>query len=380
MIKKTVKVIFLTVITVIFLIVIFRNPILKFYIETYVDKNLKAQCKIQKVSSGIDFLSAEGIIIKTADCEVDAKSAALEFAVKKERPFISLTGIKLSGVTAKIKSLKNTDSIFKGKNTSAAFNVFAAPVEISLNDVNISLKDKILQIDSRFSVTAEISKTKIFIKDARVTNLYINSQDFEITGLNLKKFGKNKYLIKIPDVRIKDKRFTDFYIPVKVNINQFLLPKARNPLFGSGGSLSAKCDFYGYDSICCNAKFFDISFEKIVDIFASEEAAFKGAFDGYLKICADLSGITDIQADFINKGTGFINIKKESSFAFLKSYLDIPSYNALIDNFKNYEYNIGVVNAKNEADMLNLHLDFTSEAMGRRNITVNFHDVLGGKK
>jgi hypothetical protein len=92
--------------------------------------------------------------------------------------------------------------------------------------------------------------------------LYINSQDFEITGLNLKKFGKNKYLIKIPDVRIKDKRFTDFYIPVKVNINQFLLPKARNPLFGSGGSLSAKCDFYGYNSICCNAKFFDISFEK----------------------------------------------------------------------------------------------------------------------
>ncbi len=380
MIKKIVKVIFLTIITVIFLIVIFRNPILKFYIETYVDKNLKAQCKIEKVNSGIDFLSAEGIVIKTADYDVDAGGAVLEFVFQKERPFVSLAGIKLSGITVKIKSLKNTDSIIKGKGATGAFDIFAGPVEVSLNDVNISLRDKALQMDSRFSAAAEISKEKIFIKDARIASLNLNSQDFEITGLNLKKFGKNKYLIKILDVRIKDERFADFCIPVKVNVNQFLFPKARSPFFGSGGSLSAKCDFYGYDNVCCKAKFFDISFEKIVDIFASEEAAFKGSFDGYLKICADLSGITDIQADFANKGNGFINIKKESSFAFLKSYLDIPSYNALIDNFKNYEYNIGVVNAKKEGKMLNLRLDFISDAMGRRNVTVNFHDVLGGKK
>jgi hypothetical protein len=64
----------------------------------------------------------------------------------------------------------------------------------------------------------------------------------------------------------------------------------------------------------------------------------------------------------------------------LKPYLDKPSYDALIDNFKNYEYNIGVVSIKSETGALNLGLDFTSEAMGRRNIMVKFHDVLGGKK
>jgi len=169
-------------------------------------------------------------------------------------------------------------------------------------------------------------------------------------------------------------------VPIKAETERIIFPKAQNPFLGKSGCMTAVIDINKYEDLCFSARFSGVSFGKIIDAFASEDAAATGLFDGKLKICLAKSAISEVDADFLNKGTGIINIKKESSLAFLKPYLDKPSYNALIDNFKNYEYNKGIVAAENNDDVLGLNLDFTSETMGRRNITINFYNILGGKK
>jgi hypothetical protein len=378
MFGKIIKNLLFFLIAIILLIIVFRNHILKFFIENYTSRSLKAECKLKNANLWLGFLSLDELIVKTVDYDLVAKNITIKFKTQKEKPFFYINGVNLSDVTLKVKSLKSPKNIPDKKKTVISVPVLAKPVTLDLKNINIGVEDKSLEINSNFSVIAEIGQAVISIKDASIVDLDIRSQDFEMTNLRLKKLTNNGYLIKIPSIRVKDKTFNDFVMPVKARVNQLLFPRAKNPFLGPDGFMSARCDFKGYDNLCFAAKFKDASFEKIVDIFASEEAAFKGLFDGSLKTCLSAFKISEVTADFTNKGTGFINIKKESSLAFLRSYLDAPSYNALIDNFRNYEYNIGVIRARKEADVLSLNLDFTSDTMGKRNITINFHNTLGG--
>jgi len=378
MLNKIIKTLLLIAALIILLIAVFRNNIVKFYIENYAGKDLKAECKVNKADLWFDRISFKDLTVKAADYDVIAKSITVKFKVQKEKPLFCISDISLADVIFRLKSTGNTKSVSGKKPIAIPLGVFAKPVRLNLENINISLKSGSLEINSNFAIIAEVSRGTILLKDASISDLDIRSQDFEITNLNLKRFRKNLYLIRIPRIRVKEKKFENFFIPVKANVNQLLFPRAKNPFLGPAGFVSAKCDFEGYDSLCFNANFKDASFEKIVDTFAPEDAAVRGLFDGSINACLSAFKVSKIQANFINKGNGFINVKKESSFVFLKNYLDAPSYNALIDNFKNYEYNMGVISAGKEGNTLNLTLDFTSDSMGRRNIMVNFHDVLGG--
>jgi len=378
MLGKIIK-IFLLVFVIVFLSLVgFRNHIFKIYLESYVGKSLNAECRIKKANLWFNSVGVEGVAINAKDFNIIAKNITIKFKAQKEKPYFYLSDVILSDVNFKIEPFENIKTDSSKARAYQSLPVFTKPVQLSLKNLNIILKSKSLEMNSSFSIIADVGSDMIFLKDASVVDFFIKSQDFEITNLRLNKFKQNGYLLKIPNIRIKDKEFKDFFIPIKSEVNQLLFPRAKNPFLGADALVSAKCDFSGYDKFCVGARFQDVSFEKIVDIFASEEAAFRGLFDGSLKACARAFMISEVEAGFKNKRNGFINVKKESSFTFLKSYLDAASYNALIDNFKNYEYNIGIISAKKEASALNLTLDFTSDTMGKRNITISFHDILGG--
>lgn len=361
-------------------LIVFRNQILKISLEDFAHKNFKVECKIENVNLWFNCLAVKGLKLNSKDFDVNVKNAIIKFKFQKGAP-VYVNEFDVSDAVIKVKSLEGlTQGLSKKKTTKSVLPTYFPPIQLNLQNINIDLKSKTFDFISSFSLIAEIGSDKIFLNDAIISNLKISSQDFELTSLTLKKFNKNKYIIKIPTLRIKDKNFTSFFIPVKAKVNQLVLPKAKNAFLGALGCMSAKLDFTRYDNFCFTANFWDASFEKIMDIFASEDAAFKGLFDGSLRGCIKAFQVETLEAGFQNKGNGFINIKKESSLAFLKPYLNKSSYDALIDNFKNYEYNIGIISAKNEKDALSVSLDFTSETMGRRNIIINFHNIFGGKK
>lgn len=365
---------------IILLTVTLRNHILKFWLETYVNKTISANCKIEKVNLWFDSLSIKGTTLNAKDFDISAKNIEIKFRFQKDVPIYYISDINLSGIILKIKPSEDGGKISGKKTIPIVLPVLVRPIRLNLENIKIEFKSKPLELNSNFSFMAEIASNSIYLKDACIYNFSMRSQDFEITNLSLKKFRKDRYLLKIPAMRVKDKTLNNFYIPVKSGVNQLLFPLAKNPFLGPAGFVTAKLDLTRYDNFCFAAKFQDASFEEVIDIFASEEAAFKGLFDGSLQICLSSFKISKVQADFKNKGNGFINVKKESSFAFVKNYLDTASYNALIDNFKNYEYNIGIISARKEDDTLSVNLDFTSDSMGRRNIAINFHNLLGGAK
>jgi len=83
----------------------------------------------------------------------------------------------------------------------------------------------------------------------------------------------------------------------------------------------------------------------------------------------DKGKLSGLEADFHNASGGVINIEKGDSLSFLQQYLDQASYDALVDNFKHYAYNRGSIKVTK---------DFGSDELGRRNISVNLHGILGG--
>ena len=116
---------------------------------------------------------------------------------------------------------------------------------------------------------------------------------------------------------------------------------------------------------------------------------FNADSDGFTVRAASAHGIAaarvsenmlkDIKIDLADNAGGLINIKNESSLDFLRKYMDEPSFKALVDNFKNYAYNIGTAAVYKQGRAVVVKTDFDSPVMGHRDIVINFHNLLGGQ-
>jgi hypothetical protein len=180
------------------------------------------------------------------------------------------------------------------------------------------------------------------------------------------------YRLNINNLAIASKEFGNISVPLKIKANQVIFPKAKNAFFGPDAYMGGV--FFSAGESCLKLKFNDISFANIIAIMAGEDNAdVQGLFDGQLTLCTAANQLKEIVAAFKNKKGGLVNIKKETSLDFLKSYLDAPSYKALVDNLKNYEYNIGQVTIASEQGVLAFKINLNSEKMGRRNIVINIH-------
>lgn len=86
--------------------------------------------------------------------------------------------------------------------------------------------------------------------------------------------------------------------------------------------------------------------------------------------------LRDIKIDLTDNTGGLINVKNEASLDFLRRYMDDRSFKALVDNFKNYAYNIGTVTVRRQNRDAVVETVFDSPSMGHRDIVINFHDLL----
>jgi hypothetical protein len=86
--------------------------------------------------------------------------------------------------------------------------------------------------------------------------------------------------------------------------------------------------------------------------------------------------LRDIKIDLADNAGGLIHVKNEASLDFLRRYMDEHSFKALVDNFKNYAYNIGTVTVHRQNRDAVVETIFDSPARGHRDIVINFHDLL----
>ena len=218
------------------------------------------------------------------------------------------------------------------------------------------------------------------IKDLKISNCNFQFKDTN-ANLDLKKSKGGFYILDVSSLKFKDKEIKDISIPLAIGTDTIFFNRIDSNFLGYSARISGVLNYRDYDNVCLKLSFKDTSFENVINLFSREkEFILVGDFDGRLEFCLDKGKISKIEGDFHNTSGGAVNIEKETSLGFLQRYLDKTSYDALVDNFKHYAYNKGRIKVTKKGGTVALNLDFGSDELGRRNVLVNLHNVLGGGK
>ncbi len=238
---------------------------------------------------------------------------------------------------------------------------------------------------SRGALELKLEKAKVtfnfFNRD--IDDLKISNCSLQFKGINvslaLKKSKSGFYVLDVSSLKFKYKEIKNISIPLAVGADTISFDRIDSDFLGYPARISGILDYRDYNNICLEVSFKDASSRNVINFFSKEEDfVLVGDFDGRLELCVDKGKISKLDGDFYNTSGGAVNIEKEASLGFLQRYLDKASYDALVDNFKHYAYNKGRIKITKKGGTIALNLDFGSDELGRRNISVNLHDILGG--
>lgn len=372
------KKIIIGLILIITLFLFCKDILIKIYLVHYLKSVLGGTCSIEKLHADLNGAEITNLSLHGKSLDLNLKELQLTLDLSKiTNPAVSR--IALDTAVLKIRDLKNISGILSAQNKNIAKakkNKAIAIPGLMLDFRNISLtleQDKSVKSDIHFSLKCNIRGNAFVIDSVEIYDANVTSGDFAANHFILRKLNRDLYRMAVKNLRIKEKEFSAIMLPVKIKTGKVFFPKAKNTFFGDKAYTSAALTFKGKD-LLFNANLEDASFENILAIAGPDSANIGGLFDGKISLSFSGSSLKDLKVNFSNKDGGRITIPKETSFDFLKNYLDAPSYKALVDNLKNYDYNIGEISITKEKDTLGIRIDFSSEKMGRRNITINIHN------
>lgn len=372
MFKKVLIAFLILILIAVFTFLTLKDYLLKAYIIDYAKNSLKSTCTIGRVRIFLQSIKIENLSFSNKGVDSNFKNINIQLDLSKiTTP--GLAGLELNHAVIKIKDLQKLMDLFaaaSGPGRATAIPSFS----FKLNDISIkSEKAYDIKCGVIFSLQGKIENNNISLDDIEVSEGNIEAANFKLRRITLKKYLRGRYKLNIADAVIVSKEFKNIAIPLKTKINKIIFPRAKNILFGPQARLAADLGFDGKFTYL-NAGFQSVSFENIISIVAGEDNAnIRGLFDGDLALCWQGDKLVKLRGDFRNDKGGFINLNKDTALDFMKNYLDVPSYKALVDNLKNYEYNIGELTVSKEEDTISFKMNFNSEKMGRRNITVNIH-------
>ncbi|MFC1703823.1 hypothetical protein ACFL1E_03440 [Candidatus Omnitrophota bacterium] len=257
---------------------------------------------------------------------------------------------------------------------------------IEVKGVVVAHENFIAQLQSakvRFGLSATLSP---LVAEADISQAYLKTQIQGLASqqdigldLNLKHVEDNVYSLTIPSVKMKGKTVKNILAIFEFDKEKIIIREAKSSLLGPLALVQGRIDFHDPNEICVNLVARELSFQNMIDFFdKQEDILFVGPYDGTISFCLQEMVPSKMSGVLSNKKGGVINIKKETSLDFLRKHLDQASYDALIDNFKNYTYNEGEMSVTQYEDIFTIKLNFDSQYLGKRNITINKHSTLGG--
>lgn len=433
MIKKIFFVIFFVVLTVIFFLFIFRNSLTRFFLTRYIKENLKGECVIDKVKLGMNSLKIENLKFINEEVNLSLREGNLDFyfnqgwepamskidgkegylyikdlqEIKKEIETRVVTA--QSPLKGEMSSLRRTTESHLDVHQDKAVDeprtftkvegegYIKTPREIpqshpegdvgvvrglqvDLENIKIEFVEKgSLSGNIDFSLKMKIDKGNTpVIEEMNVFDSNLQADNFRIEHLTVRK-SENTYALTIPLIIIQDKKIKDILIVFELLPKGVRINEIKSKLLGEDAFIRGELDCQDYENICGQVSLSKVSLKDAVHLVDKENSInFEGIFEGEINLCFRGKEFLTVQGSLSNSKGGIINIVKEAPIAFLQKYLDEISYRALVDNFKNYEYNKGEIKVNKHQDAFSVILDFDSEKMGRRNIVLNF--IQGGEK
>lgn len=378
---KAVKVLAIAVVLLAVSFLFLKDLLLKSFIEHYAASELGIECGIKNASLSLKEIFLKGVSVSHKGFDLKMNRASI-YLLYGRGVIPGIHRIDLKGVKADIFDFDETRKFVlnkAGRNTKETGSTHGGGKAYPL-DIDISNADIRIASPGMFEIKGLVSFRGRFFRQ-RITDWYyadISQGRIKIEGFSsqfsLSPTGPNRYIFKMSGMKMKDKEIPglSFYLyPESLSVH---FKGIDTPLLGDKSLVKGVMDTSNYSKVCIDADFDKSSFEKIVDLFSGKESlSFRGIFRGELKLCL-AGGISGLSGEFINKKGGLIKIKKEASLSFLKKYLDLASYQALISNLKNYSYNKGKINITQKEKAVIVNMNFYSPDLGKRNLTVTLHN------
>jgi len=345
-------------------------------------------CKDVLITACVSFLLRQefGRLAKIGKISISHKKITIDDLSVIQEDFIvklksGLVGLKFSGLSMPyISDINLEDLVIEARKTKDSQDMFQQAGRKDLDGSFFTIKaTESFSIKASFYFKGKIAgENDIFVDDLRIPYCSVAYNDLAIE-VNLDKVEDSTYELSIPLLRIKDKAIQDILLLAELKDDIIIIKQSEIGLLGSLADVQGVIDFSNLDKVYLKLMLSDISLNNIVSLLDKENSVtFKGPFGGDLDICFKDNMLYTAQGALRNTEGGIIRIEKETSLGFLQTYFDEASYNSLIDNLKNYAYNEGELTLTQDADAVIVNLKFDSENLGKRNITISFHNILGG--
>ena len=383
------KKIIIFVILFLTLFFVFKDYLLKVCIEHYIERELGGDCSIEEVHVSFSGIKIRDLHFNSNDINFKLKSGSAKFAFDEIlMPYISR--IAIEEALFSVEESHDVKEKFKNKKIRQGDNLWPALAykrmsssAIDLRDITINLRDPYRR-DLRivFSFKGSFRGGNLDkVEHIAIEDFNVRGERFNIKNTHLKRLQNDAYILNVPELEINGRTLKNLIIPLKMRKSKIIFERARQEILGPKAFIEGVLEFEDLRNICLYINIDNICFTDLARLISDNKSMiFEGLFGGKIHFCFLGTKITTLECSFYNGKGGSIHIKETESFDFLKRNLGEATHAALVNNLKNYMYDEGTVAMRKVNSDLTVTLNLDSQEMGERNITINFHNILGGVK
>lgn len=361
-------------------VLIFRNNILKLYLEGYIKRQFGADSRVGKMDVGVNIIKLSNLDFSHSAADFNLN----ELSVNYTFPF-NISQVSISEANIEIKSIKEFIRVFSKSIEIPSGMKKSRPDKMtclfSLDNISFRAKESdSLNLAFNFSVCGFVKNNSLeSIENLSVSGLNLTTKDFVINDVSFKKTQDKDYILTIGRFNMGKKEVKNLNIALNIGDKQATVFPVYHELLGNQGHIGGVINISNFPKISAQLNINDVSFTNLISFMAErKDITLEGMFNGEFDLCWENGLFSRISGEFLNADEGTIDIKEKGTLDFLKSRMDEGSYNTLVGNLKNYRYNDGEIIIRGDNKNLDISLHFDSEKMGSRNIVFSFHDLLGG--
>jgi len=243
-------------------------------------------------------------------------------------------------------------------------------LEISNLELNLKSKD----LNAEANISAELNLIDQLLNYIHLQVGYLNSGEFHLENAYLKAKQNSNGEIKIARVKYNKARIEDIDGKVLLQGRILFLDSLAARILG--GKIKGDFNFWldKNQDYTVNLEFLQIDLDTFVkDFELKDKFQITGKLDGKLALKGSDLNIKDINGDFSTAESGGVLTIKDNKFLENLANTSKQSLDILLESFKDYHYNKGIMKLSLKRGNLILDVALDGDA-GKRNLNIVVHD------
>jgi len=242
-----------------------------------------------------------------------------------------------------------------------------------LSHLNINLKSKDLNVSAQISAGLNLRTQAVDYLNSKID--FIQVQGFRLENASLELDANSKPgSLSIAAMNYDKVKIENLSAKPRLENKALFLEALGADIFGGrvGGDLTARLD----KNIGCqiNLNFNNLNIEKFIEDFnLNEKFQMTGSLGGKVSLQGSALNISLVSGDFSTAKPGGMLTITDKRFLENLARTSGQSLNILVESFKYYHYNVGIMKLGLDKDNLILDVRLEGEA-GKRNLNIIVHD------